>query len=666
MAAPTSGSDDLLASEPYFAVVPTAAHLRRNLTAAVKQAFFADGEALVAWMFRVMEPVVDRFSPVTVLEYGCGVGRLSLALARYAGTVTAVDRASAVLEEARALCAERGIGNVEFALTDEALATRRQFDLVVCFEPLQRLRPADGLALMTSLIARISPGGIGLFHLPYDDGVPLAIRALRAVRERVPGVNRLLNRVRGAAADDPFVPTHVYPLDQTLKLLRSTSMGAAHVVLNQQSDTDRATVLVWMPFTPEAERLTRIPDVADVTAPEAQSAPIDVRALIARTSISELNRTAEHYFSTLTDWEHHLAKPFAKLEDVPPLLQDVAGILQGLRLQEGMTVLEYGAGSGWLSRYLTQLGCHAVLLDVAPTALRMAGELYARQPVIGTRPEPRFLLFDGRHIDLPDHSVDRIVCYHAFHHAPNPDEVLAEFGRVLKPGGIAGFAEPGPRHSLSPLSQFEMRTYGVVENDVDVHAIWWSARARGFADIRIAVFHAPAHHVSLAEFENLLHGGPAGDRWLASTRQFLSNVRTFFLIKDGNRVQDSRTSDGLACAVTANIGRSSVAAGASLVVDASVTNTGTATWLPWPGRGGVALGFHLYDRSGALLNFDLCCAPLTEPPRTIAPGETVELQVSMPPLSAGQFRVEVDCVASGVTWFAQLGSATVTIDINVT
>ena len=102
-----------------------------------------------------------------------------------------------------------------------------------------------------------------------------------------------------------------------------------------------------------------------------------------------------------------------------------------------MTILEFGAGTGWLSRFLTQLGCRMILMDVAPTALTIARELYARQPVIGERPAPQFLVFDGRRIDLPDASVDRILCFDSFHHATNPDDVLhgvARSRRVSRPG----------------------------------------------------------------------------------------------------------------------------------------------------------------------------------------------------------------------------------------
>ena len=186
---------------------------------------------------------------------------------------------------------------------------------------------------------------------------------------------------------------------------------------------------------------------------------VDVRDVIASVPPAELIARAEEYFSTLDDWTHHLAKPWASVDEAPWLLLNSAILLQALALRPGSVVLEFGAGTGWLSRFFSQLGCQSILLDVSPTALRIARDLYDRLPIVGHAPEPKFLLFDGEKIDLPDASVDRIACFHAFHHAPNPMNVIEEFGRVLRPGGRAAFAEPGPRHSSTPQSN-EMKSYG--------------------------------------------------------------------------------------------------------------------------------------------------------------------------------------------------------------
>ncbi len=43
--------------------------------------------------------------------------------------------------------------------------------------------------------------------------------------------------------------------------------------------------------------------------------------------------------------------------------------------------------------------------------------------------------YDGKTLPFPDHHFDAVVCFEVFEHVFNLDEVLAEIGRVLKPGG---------------------------------------------------------------------------------------------------------------------------------------------------------------------------------------------------------------------------------------
>jgi SAM-dependent methyltransferase len=320
-----------------------------------------------------------------------------------------------------------------------------------------------------------------------------------------------------------------------------------------------------------------------------------------------------------------------------------------------MTVLEFGAGTGWLSRFLTQLGCRMILLDVAPTALEIAKDLYKRQPSIGNRPEPRFLVFDGRRIDLPDASVDRILCFDSFHHAPNPNDVLRELGRVLKPRGIAAFAEPGPRHSTTPQSQYEMRTYGVVEADIDIHAIWDAAKRLGFVDLKLAAFNVPPFHVSLPEYDDLLASGETFGKWAEQTRSFLHDARTFFLTKAGAEELDSRRTEGLRAVIEAQLD--------GLDVHVTVRNIGKAKWLDsHEPHGGVALGAHLHDARGQLVELDYARTVL---PRPLAPGEEVTFDFTLPPLQPGRWVVELDCVAERVAWFAQVGSTATRLEIEV-
>ena len=189
-----------------------------------------------------------------------------------------------------------------------------------------------------------------------------------------------------------------------------------------------------------------------------------------------------------------------------------------------MRILDFGAGTGWSTRYLTQLGYEVICSDVSPIALEIAKRLVARLPVPGPRPEPTFQVFDGHRIDLPDASVDRVHCFDAFHHVPNPAEVLAELGRVLKPGGIAGFCEPGPNHSKTAQSQFEMRNYTIIENDVIMADVWAWAQSAGFTSLELTVFNSQPFRLSLPDFDDFLRGGPCTAMSTTSARSFGSGA----------------------------------------------------------------------------------------------------------------------------------------------
>jgi SAM-dependent methyltransferase len=398
-----------------------------------------------------------------------------------------------------------------------------------------------------------------------------------------------------------------------------------------------------------------------------RNTPIDVGQLIAERSVQEHGQTAEEYFAKLGDWTHHLSKPFGTIDETPQLLINFAVVLQGLSLCPGMTVLEFGAGTCWAAHALTQLGCRAIAVDVSPSALRIGQELYARHPPFGDRPAPQFLLFDGHRLELPDKGVDRVVCLDSLHHVPNADEVLRELGRVLADGGIAGFAEPGPEHSKSAQSQYEMRKHGVIESDIDMRKIWNAARDAGFTALKLAVFDARPFHLELSEFEDFLAGGSIAKRYIGATRDSLQNQRTFFLFKGATQPRDSRYRQGLKALIEISPASIRVKEGEAISVRARIKNAGEVVWLPRSaGLGSVLLGCHVYLAGGEVYRESFHWEPLTpgdgEP---INPGAAVEIEAHLPSLPHGSYRIEFDMVSNDVCWFAINGSQTPEIKVEV-
>jgi SAM-dependent methyltransferase len=53
----------------------------------------------------------------------------------------------------------------------------------------------------------------------------------------------------------------------------------------------------------------------------------------------------------------------------------------------------------------------------------------------GMRRHAQIVAFDGRHIPFPDGAFDHVLCTEVLEHASEPDALVAEMWRVLRPGG---------------------------------------------------------------------------------------------------------------------------------------------------------------------------------------------------------------------------------------
>lgn len=407
------------------------------------------------------------------------------------------------------------------------------------------------------------------------------------------------------------------------------------------------------------------PEPPAVDGPPVDPNFIDVRQRMKEWTVEELSETAEEFFARVENWDYLHAKPLAAVDETSELLMNFAQVVRGLKLLPDMTILDFGAGSCWTSRFLSQLGLRVIAVDVSSTALQIGAALYERLPLIGGQPEPRFLRFDGHTLDLPDESVERISCWDAFHHVPNPGAVLTEMARVLKPGGIAGFSEPGPDHSKTPQSQYEMRTNRLIENDIDMAEIWSYAQAAGFTDLRLALFNPNPSLLPLDQFDAYLSGTDSGETLAAQAREELRIRRLFFLFKgESTAPPDSRQREGLIAELQVELVSKP---GESVVLNVSVKNNSSSIWLPADARvGAVRFGVHLLDENGKLIDLDYFRRALTDDSRQIMPGETIEFTAEVPLPTAGVHVLQCDLVSEGVCWFEHNGSSTVRLTVDVT
>ena len=444
---------------------------------------------------------------------------------------------------------------------------------------------------------------------------------------------------------------------------------------------------------------------------------IDADALIASTSVEELAARADGLVRSMEDPSALLAKPCSSLREAPDLLTCFGLLLSGLAPLPGMTVLDFGAGSCWTSHFLTQLGCRVIAMDISEAMLDLGRRRYKEQQIFGDQPAPEFSVFDGHHMDLADESVDRVLCFDALHHVANMQEVLSEMGRVLRPGGIGGFSEPGPNHSKDPQSQHEMRRYMVPERDLVIEDVWRWASEAGFSDLSLAVFAPAPQWVAISAFDDFLTtsrsrtprpltarlancathslrprgnarldqvllplqrasrvavelSGPASARaalgQVAHVRGQLTNRRMFLMRKAGVEVSDSREATGLRGEI--RLEDVSIETGPEktrVSGRCTIANSGANRWMPSSaGKGAVLLGLRLRNGEHPSADHGRVALPGD---RYIAPGEVCKFDfetfVDTPARSSAPLKLELDLVSEGISWFAEVHGHPIEIEI---
>jgi SAM-dependent methyltransferase len=131
--------------------------------------FLATGRTDAERFIQDLERMAPAASRRTALDFGCGVGRVTRALAAYFEQVVGVDIAPSMIAEARRLNA--GAPKLSFVL-NRASHLRQfasgTFDVIYCRLVLQHLRPRFVRRYVPELVRVLAAGGILMFQMPGE------------------------------------------------------------------------------------------------------------------------------------------------------------------------------------------------------------------------------------------------------------------------------------------------------------------------------------------------------------------------------------------------------------------------------------------------------------------------------------------------------------------
>lgn len=135
-------------------------------------------------------------------------------------------------------------------------------------------------------------------------------------------------------------------------------------------------------------------------------------------------------------------------------------------------------------------------MDIDPEMLEASSREVAQHGV-----PAEFICCSSSNIALPDASVDLLFCHQTFHHLIDQEQAIAEFFRVLKPGGVLLFAESTKRYIHSWIIRLLFRHpmdvqktapeylamvrgagFDVPDSAVSYPFLWWSREDLGMLE----------------------------------------------------------------------------------------------------------------------------------------------------------------------------------------
>jgi SAM-dependent methyltransferase len=181
-----------------------------------------------------------------------------------------------------------------------------------------------------------------------------------------------------------------------------------------------------------------------------------------------------------------LTEPFTTGRAASRLLFDfsvMASLLKPSALE--LPILDFGAGTGWVSEFCARMGFHTVAFDIHGD-LRECLESRVQADCRINECLLNFAQGDGHSMPFEAGVFGHLLCYDTLHHMHDYPKVFTEFFRVLQDGGRGIFVEPGARHSTSPetvayLEAHKKHDPSWIERDVVLEEIDHIARASGFA-----------------------------------------------------------------------------------------------------------------------------------------------------------------------------------------
>jgi 2-polyprenyl-3-methyl-5-hydroxy-6-metoxy-1,4-benzoquinol methylase len=224
--------------DPYFGVITDPRFRRNSLTDQALDDFFESGRSHALHIIHQLRAHIDpAFTPKSMLDFGCGVGRVLLPASFFVEEVLGIDVSNSMLEQARHHAERMGVKNCELRHQgDLGGLENRRFDFVHSTIVLQHLDVQRGLHLIGELVDLLDVGGCAALQLTYSKAAyaaqlgmppPPPPTAPAGTKTTKPSLRAAVPARESAVAEPPML-MNPYPLNAVFWQLQSRGITELH------------------------------------------------------------------------------------------------------------------------------------------------------------------------------------------------------------------------------------------------------------------------------------------------------------------------------------------------------------------------------------------------------------------------------------------------------
>lgn len=205
--------------DPWFGVLSSSEFRADQIDEARRSRFYETGVLDIAHVLSMFDADFgSRPTASAALDIGCGVGRLSYALAQIMPSVTGYDVSESMLQIAR----QHAPAN----LTLTSSLPTGTFSWINSYIVFQHIPPAEGLKLLKACLSLASPGAYASIQITGWRDAGVAAKPFSGLRRQA---QKLLHRGKGMQVD-PLIQMHDYNYSDVMRCFAEA--GFARVVMH--------------------------------------------------------------------------------------------------------------------------------------------------------------------------------------------------------------------------------------------------------------------------------------------------------------------------------------------------------------------------------------------------------------------------------------------------